>query len=119
MTDSLLIAIAASGFIGLFAFGLAWYPPLFSPDVPSDSSASNTFRQVSPWGLIADAVLLSLDKLPVFSLFTLAQNVRHFPQMIETLRQRWRGEASIRICFWIWMASWFPFVGAISFAILR
>ena len=119
MTDSLLIAIAAFGFIGLFAFGFAWYLPLFSPDAPSDLPASDTFPQVSLWGLIADAVLLSLDKLPVFSLFTLARNVRHFPQMIGTLRQRWDDEPSIRICFWIWMASWLPFVGAISFAILR
>jgi hypothetical protein len=119
MTDSLLIAMASFGFIGLFAFGLAWYLPLFQPATPSDLSASETFHHVSLWGLIADAVLLSLDKLPVFSLFTLARNVRHFPQMIGTLKQRWEGEPSIRICFWIWMASWLPFVGAISFAILR
>jgi hypothetical protein len=66
MTDSLLIAIAAFGFIGLFAFGFAWYLPLFSPDAPSDLPASDTFRHVSLWGLDRRRGAAELGQAPCF-----------------------------------------------------
>lgn len=118
MTDTLPIAISTFGGVCLFAFGFAWYFPLFAPDTPSDSPVTGAPQRIGLLQLIADAVLLSLDQLPVFSLFIAARNLRYFPQAVETLKQRWRGETSIRVCFWIWMASWIPFVGGVSFAIL-
>ncbi|MGJ8674270.1 hypothetical protein, partial [Rubritalea sp.] len=80
-----------------FAFGLAWFVPL--------ASAHSDNRKSRPAGDIAfpllDILLLLLDCIPIFWLF---RSVPFSSEARHDVKDQWRKDKSIRVCFYLFLA---------------
>ena len=91
-TLPLIIFIHAAIFT--FAFGLAWFLPLFAVQKDHDDRPKRERDWVIAW---ADVFLIIMDCFPVFWLFRAIPEV---PSTYTAAREKWRKEASIRGCFY-------------------
>ena len=97
-TIPLIIFIHAAIFT--FAFGLAWFLPLFGVREDHDVKPPKRERDwVFAW---ADVFLIIMDCFPLFWLFRAIPEV---PSTYTAARKKWSKEASIRGCFYASLVS--------------
>lgn len=94
MNEILIIALCFSG-VFTFAFGLAWFLPLFATGM---EERSKEIKEESIFKGLVDILLVLGDMIPIFLLFDMFKQA---PEGYSAAKRKWREERTIRSCFCI------------------
>lgn len=96
--DKFIIVVLSFGGIFTFAFGMAWFLPLFA--ARTEEAEPPTKKDWVFGG--ADLILLLLD---CFAIFWHFRAIPEIPSTYTAARNKWRQEPGVRGCFYAWLIS--------------